>query len=42
MLSWGCFIALFARERDAYNPAHTWMWRFPIFLILAAQLAKLR
>ena len=42
LLSWSLFVGVFLVERDRYSPARTWLWRFPLFLILAGQLAKLK
>lgn len=41
--AWALLTALFAVEAaNGYAPARTWLWRFPVFLTLAAELAKLR
>jgi hypothetical protein len=42
LLSWSLFLAIFLVELGAYSPATTWLWRFPIFLVFAGQLAKLK
>ncbi len=42
ILSWLLFLSIFLRELGSYSPSRTFLWRFPIFLIFAGQLAKLK
>jgi hypothetical protein len=42
-VSWLLLAAVFIAELSgAYKPRHTWMRRFPLVLILAAELARFR
>ncbi|KAK9802963.1 hypothetical protein WJX72_012534 [[Myrmecia] bisecta] len=41
-VSWLLFAVAFALELDRYSPRRTWLLRFPLCLIFAGQLAKLR
>lgn len=42
LLSWSLFISVFLLELRRYSPSRTYLWRFPAFLVFAAQLAKLQ
>ena len=42
ILAWVCITATFAVELNRYSTRSTWMLRFPIVLIFAGELAKLR
>lgn len=42
LLSWALFLAIFLLElAGRYSPVATCLWRFPVFLVLAGQVAKL-
>jgi hypothetical protein len=41
-LSWLSFAVVFAVELGRYSPKRAWLTRFPVVLIFAGELSKLR
>jgi len=41
-VSWLVFIVTFLSDLSRYSLEQTWLWRFPLVLIAAAQLAQFR
>lgn len=42
LASWTAFISVMALELNRYSPQARWLVRFPLMLIFAGELAKLR
>ena len=41
-VSWIVYIVTFLVDLDHYSLQRTWLWRFPLVLIAAGQVAQLR
>jgi len=41
-VSWLVFIVTFLSDLSRYSLEQTWLWRFPLVLIAAGQLAQFR
>ena len=41
-VSWVVFVITFASDLSRYSLEQTWLWRFPLVLIAAGQVAQFR